>query len=429
MTALAAVPLALFAIAPLAAGAILTVGPAGQFAEIQDALAAAQPGDVVLVQPGTYHEIVIAQPVRVLGDGSGDVIIASSGLNGVVVSGIAAGEEVVLSGIEVRANPAFASVPASVVLSNNAGTVVLHDLRVSYQFSQMAVSAEASARVLLLNAEILEAGTHGTAAPNAAVSVSGSELWIASSTITGEVGASGFAEEGDHGVSVVNGSLHVWRSTIRGGDGVGGKGLFVTPDGGDGIRATSSTVTLYGGPEGEVRGGDSAAVFFGGHAAGGAGVRLEGGSAAVLQQDLPLSGGLDSTGLVQTPPVVADTTSSFLIEPFLFPTLTASADQTAVGGSLALELRGHPGGLAVIFVSLKTGPTLALAGIGGLGVLNPGFFLQVAAVGLDGTGGAVVPVPVPPLPGLLGATFFFQGAEASPAGLAITNPAQVATTF
>ena len=46
------------------------------------------------------------------------------------------------------------------------------------------------------------------------MSATGSELWIANSTITGLFGESGFAEPGDHGGSVVNGSLHVWRSTI-----------------------------------------------------------------------------------------------------------------------------------------------------------------------------------------------------------------------
>jgi hypothetical protein len=424
-----AVPLALLLTAPLAAGAILTVGPTGQFAEIQDALDAAQPGDVLLVQPGIYHEIVIDQPVRVLGDGSGDVIIATFEKNGIIVTGIPGGEEAVLSGIEVRANPILAPVQASVVLANNAGTVVLHDLRVSFVFSQIGVSADACARVLLLDAEILEAGTYGSAEPNAAVAASGSELWIVDSTITGEFGASGFAEDGDHAVSVVDGSLHVWRSTLLGGNGVAGKGPFVTPEGGDGIRAMGSTVTLYGGPEGEVRGGDGAFGSFAGHGAGGAGLRLSAGSSARIQQDLPLSGGFDASGLVQTPAVVADGTSAAIGEPFLFPTLAASADQVALGGSLTLILDGHPLALSVAFVSLETGPTLTLHGVEGLGVLNPGLFIQVAVMIQDGAGHAVAPVHVPLLADLLGATFFFQGAEVTAGGLAITNPALVTATF
>ena len=261
------------------------------------------------------------------------------------------------------------------------------------------------------------------------MTASGSELWIVDSTITGEFGASGFAEDGDHAVSVLDGSLHVWRSTLLGGNGVGGKGLFVTPDGGDGIRATSSSVTLYGGPEGEVRGGDGAFGGFAGHGAGGAGLRLSAGSTAQIQQDLPLSGGFDASGLGQTPAVVADASSAAVGEPFLFPTLAASADQIGLGGTITLALDGHPLGLGVAFVSLETGPTLFLHGVEGLGVLNPGLFIQVAVVILDGAGHAVAPIHVPLLPDLLGATFFFQGAEISGAGLAITNPALVTATF
>jgi hypothetical protein len=331
----------------------------------------------------------------------------------------------------VRANTVVAPVPASVHLTGNAGTVVLHDLRVIDFYSGIGVAADGCARVLLLDADIVDAGTYGSAEPNAAVSATGSELWIASSTITGDFGASGFAEPGDHGVSVANSSLHVWRSKIRGGKGVRGKGLFAKPDGGDGIRASASSVALYGGPVGEVRGGNGAFGFiFGpGDGVGGAGIRLSAGSSATLQQSLPVSGGFDPAGLVQTPAVVADGSSSATIDPFLFPTLAASVDQTAVGGAFTLAFDGHAGGFAVLFVSLGTGPTLALPGVEGLGVLNPGFFLQLVSVVLGAGGGAVIPINVPPQPGLLGGTFFFQGAEASTRGLAITNPAVVTATF
>ncbi len=428
MHASALAPLAVLLAAPLASAAILTVGPSGQFAEIADALAAAQPGDVLIVQPGTYHEFTVDKPVRILGDGSGGVIVTSFGQNGIVVTGIPAGEEAVLSGLDLQANPILAPVQASVHLVDNAGTVVLCDLRVASQFSGMGVAADGCARVLLLDAEILDAGTHGSVAPNAAVSATGSELWIANSTITGEFGASGFAEPGDHGVSVDNASLHVWRSTIRGGKGVSGKGFSVNPAGGDGIRASASSVTLYGGPEGEVRGGNGAPGIFGGHGPGGAGVRLMEGSTASLQQDLTIAGGFDSSGLVQTPAVVLEGGSTSALDAFLFPTLAASADQTAVGGSFDIAVDGHPGGFAVMFLSLETGPTLSLPGVEGLGVLNPGLFFQLTSTVLDPAGSATFPIHVPPFPGLLGATFFFQAAEASAAGLAITNPALVAAT-
>src|SRR5262245_232238 len=66
------------------------VGPPGsgaQFTTIQAAVNAAQPGDRVLVMPGSYAgTVVIAQGIEVLGSGSGVTTISTSaGPNGVVV--------------------------------------------------------------------------------------------------------------------------------------------------------------------------------------------------------------------------------------------------------------------------------------------------------------------------------------------------------
>lgn len=426
----AALPLTLFITAPLAAGDLLTVGPTGAFAEIQDALDAAEPGDVLLVQPGTYQPIAIDQPVRVVGDGTGDVVIASPGTSGVVVTGLVAGEEVVLAGIEVRAEPASPLFPASVLLMDNAGTVLLHDLRVSHPGSDVGVWSESCARVLLLGAEILEAGTTSLAGPNAAVFARHSELWIADSTITGgnDVIPAGSANPGDEGVYVFGGTLHVWRSTIRGGDGVSGTGSFISPGGGHAILAHSSSVTLYGGPEGALEGGDGALAFFGGSAPAGNGLYLAQGSTGRIQAELSIAGGFNAFG-VQAPDVVVDVTSASTLEPFLFPTLARPAPQVALGGALDVGIDGHAGGVAVLFAALSSGPTLALSGVEGLGVLNPGFFVQVGAVGLDPSGAGAFHVGIPPAASLLGAVFFLQAAEASGAGLAITQPVLSAATL
>jgi hypothetical protein len=408
-----------------AAAAVLTVGPGGMFAEIADAVAAAQPGDVVLVAPGTYAPFDVDLPLSVLGDGTGDVVVAGSG--SLVVHGIAAGTEVVVSGLVVQLNPVFEPVLASVQVHDCAGTVALHDLRIEAPFNHVGVHVEQSERVLLLASAIPSGG------PPAAVRAIDSELWVAGCTLVGKTPASGFAEPGHDAVHATSSTLRIWRSrVVGGGAGTGKPALFLAPDGGDGIDATASIVVLYGGPiasGGAISGGDGElGAIFTPNGVGGSAVRLAAGSSASIQAALPLAGGLDGTDTVVGPDVAADASSSWQAFAALLPTLTAGAPQAAVGGGVGLAVDGSPGGLAVLFASLDTGPTLAAPRVLGVGVLNPGLFVQLGAAVLDGAGSGAFAATVPPAPALLGARLWFQAAEAAGAQVAITNPALVAVT-
>ncbi|MEM7310799.1 MAG: hypothetical protein AAF682_29280 [Planctomycetota bacterium] len=415
--------LCLSVLAGPAAAAILTVGPTGQFAEIADAVAAAQPDDVILVEPGTYAAFTVDKPLRVFGTAPG-VLVSSFGTTGVEITGVASGEDVIVAGLEVQSNPVFSAPIASIVVRDSEGTVVLQDVLVDYVLSATGVQVESSDRVLLLDSDILNAG-----GPAAVVATS-SELWIADSTVTGRNPSSGFIEPGADGLFASASTVRVWRSEIAGGDASMGKpSLFIDPDGGDGICAESSVVELYGGSAGSVGGGDgSAALFFGNDGVGGAAVRLSLGSTARIQADLPLSGGLDAMGTVMTPDVVADASSTSQLDPTVFPTLSASAPQTAVGGSFSAQVEGSPLSVAVLFTSFETGPTLAVPGVEGLGVLNPLLFLQLAVVALDGAGAATIAVSVPPTPALLGTSLVLQAVEAAGVSLLISNPALVSVT-
>ena len=405
-----------------ATAAVLTVGPSGQFAQITDALVVAQPDDVILVEPGTYDPFVVDKPVRVLGQGA-DVVVTSLGTWGIHVTGIGAGEEAVVSGLDVRANPVFSVPTASVYLSNNAGTVLLHDLDVDGLYAFPGIQVDSSARAVLMACDV-------QAGPPGAVVATGSELWIAESTLIGSIPFTGFSEPGSHALQASACTLHAWRSIFRAGDGASGKpSFFIDPDGGDGIHADASTANLYGGSVGEVSGGDGASGgFFGNDGAGGAGLRLLNGSTARVQQSIPITGGVDATGSIATPPIVTDGSSSFSQDATIFPALIAGAAQTSLGGNFVLQFDANPSAVAVLFVSFDTGPTLTLPGVEGLSLLNPAQFLQLAVVLLDGLGAATVPAAVPATPSLLGTTLIFQAAEAAGAQLAITNPALVTVT-
>ena len=87
----------LAALAPRSLADILTVGPTGsgsQFTQIQAAVNAAADDDVILVKAGNYNAFVVAKPVRILKDGTGNAFIANC-----EVRDIGPGEEVVLSGL------------------------------------------------------------------------------------------------------------------------------------------------------------------------------------------------------------------------------------------------------------------------------------------------------------------------------------------
>src|SRR5262245_18773103 len=117
--------LVLTAVASVAAADILTVGPAGsgaQFTQIQAAIDVAADDDVILVKAGVYDRIVVDKPLRILGDGTGNALVASS-----LVRDIEVGEEVVLSGLQLLDT----LLQSPVAVRDCTGTVFLHDVFVN----------------------------------------------------------------------------------------------------------------------------------------------------------------------------------------------------------------------------------------------------------------------------------------------------------
>jgi hypothetical protein len=289
--------LALVALAPLAAASTLTVGPAGsgaQFTQIQAAIDAAVEDDVILVMPGTYQAIVVSKPLRILGDGTGVVRIQAQGSQyGAWIHDIAAGKELVLSGVEVAGSTDL------VLLQNCAGTVVLSDVQVlGGNFLGGGVSVVSCARAVLLDSQIAGVG---------ALWASSSEVWLADATLQGKAGS--FSGDGSPGIQLENSTLQAWSSRILGGDAV-----FSHPKGGrggTGLLLVNSRANLLGGPGSEVRGGRG--VFdpvIGSDNPGGIGMVLVQSSRVRIQASIPVSGGLDSSGLIQAPPTFVDASSS-----------------------------------------------------------------------------------------------------------------------
>lgn len=413
--------LAIGSLCPLVHAGVLTVGPSGTFAEVSAALAAAQPGDTILVQPGTYGPFQVDKAVRIAATGPG-VEIAAIGANAVRVVNLPAGAEVGLFGIEVRANPTVAIPPASIVVENNAGTVLFSDVWVDCAFAGVGLHTAASERVVLVDCRIDDAGSIGSSPPRGAIESFDSNVYLVGTYVKAQQGNTGFAEPGDHAMTAIGGSVTLWRSELIGGAGVSGKGFLISPTGGDALRVSGTTVRHFGGPGSLLAGGNGALGGFLSPASGGTGLRLIGGASAVVQDAVVLQGGVAPAPGGPTPGSIVAPGSTLADDPTLHPTWLATSDVVAVGGTLSIPTTGAPSALCFPFASPTSGPALPLPGITGITFLDPFQLIPGPAFALDPTGAGALTFPIPPTAGLLGLGLWFQAVSFDGATLALTNP-------
>lgn len=412
----------LLALVPLASANTLTVGPAGSgatFTQIRVAINAAQPDDVLLVQPGVYAPIVVNKPLRILATGAG-VVVAGTTPNGILVDGLAAGREIVLAGIEVR----VLSVEPAILLRNSPGTLVLQDVLVRGGLAGVALQVENCERVLLLHSRLLDSGRTGLGlgaleAVQSTLLIANSELSGAGDVFTSQLACPALSAHGC--------TLHVWRTRLVGGSSFGKAAGFGPADGGAGLRAESTRVTLYGGPGAELLGGRGGGSLFGGHP-GGPGLELLSGSSARIQAGVSLTGGLDDTGTFPTPNVRADASSSSVTIPRELPSLASTVRQATLGSSFDLLRNGGPGNLQSLFASIATGPNVGFPRVLGLGCLDPTHLVPLGNEIVPAGGAWTTTVQVPPVSSLLGTTVFFQSVEAAAGTYAIGNPELVTIT-
>ncbi len=217
-SSIAALAAALFpSVAPASVqGAVLVVdaagGPGVQHTAIHTAVAAAAPGDTVLVRAGSYPGFAVGKPLLVIADAGAAVQVSGA----VSVAGTAVGETVTLLGLEFR------GYPASLQITGCRGPVWIEACRT----------------------RIGGAGFHALEiSDSAAVTVARSRLEAAGT--------------GGYGVGVLRSNAYFAQTSIRGGDGAfevsAGCGLVVqgTPQVGGFAFLTDCSVSggmdLYGG--------------------------------------------------------------------------------------------------------------------------------------------------------------------------------------
>lgn len=256
--ALVSLPCFLLALSATAAGQTVWIvdddGGAGvDFTEIAAGVSAAGEGDVLLVRDGTYAEFGIGnkslsivaeaghRPLiseQMVGSGSGDSIVR--------VTGLAAGKEVYLRGLDLGGTyfQAFSRTPF-ITLSNNAGEVWIEDCTtgVGGIFQGFTALHAVNCAGVNITRCVLEASVAGEGTYGMGILAQDSNLTLWDSAVDGAEGQPGFtANDGGHGISLSGGTLFSAGCTIRGGAGSSSTFFPVGGDGGHGLHVNGGAL-------------------------------------------------------------------------------------------------------------------------------------------------------------------------------------------
>lgn len=359
------------------------------FTDLPAAIAAAASGDALLVKPGSYSGFTLA--------GKSLVVTAETDLTADVgpftVTGIGAGQRVVLRGLDVGPGATGAS-----RLENSAGWIGLEDCNLNATTATDLVALEVNncAAVELVRCDVLALGDSPTDASD--------------------------------GIAATNSFLHLFGTTVQGA-GATCPGV----DGGDGIR-TSGGFLFLGGTTvlGGMGGPEAAGTLCIPPGDGGNGVVVSG-SQTVLQ-GAALLGGTPGTSAACPPGAPGQ------------PSVVGSGSLTDLGGaarSLDVEtpvrmgdlaanvLTGVPGDLVVLGIGLDPVALYFPPWLGTISV-SPVIFTQVLGA-VPGAGSFTVMIPTPTFPSFEFVQFYEQAAFVTPAGQIVLStpcfPALVDASF
>lgn len=329
--------LAPLALSPLAAANIYTVGPgASNFNDIQPAILASLPGDVLWVQPGVYGPFALDRGLTIVGHGfchtSGPITIAA----------IPAGQTAVM--IDVLGT--------TLDIQGCLGPVIVQDIA-----NQTPITVQSSIDVRFARISMANVTADF---PAAGMVLDSSRVELVESSVHGQSGSpcsTPVAFNGNSGIRMSYSRAHIVRSTIRGGDGTSCNQMFyMNGGGGDGIYLfTSSDLILCGRTTDLVQGGAGGynplyldCAYDGGAAPG---VELEmqsfmrWSSVTILGYDW-YSG--HQCIPYHVPEVVVHTTSSYSLLAIADPTLVATGSPSP-GGQMQFQLDAPPGSSAILY--------------------------------------------------------------------------------
>jgi len=369
-----------------AAQSLITVDDSGgaDFTSIADALAAAAPGDRILVQAGDYAAFTLDKNVVVVGEGSGEIPQVS----GLVLVTTTSGATVV----NLQLQRLHVQGAAGTLLFD---MVIVRDEQLS---GCPTTLVEASERVAFQRSSLNGAAGSATCASEGLVARS-SYVLLADCTVEGGRGASDplAGQDGRPGVLSEDGAVvDAVHCIVRGGD--GGKGTQPGSTGGDGgpaLRVTSGTQM-------RVITHDDHNLFGGLGGAGGVG----GVPGSVAPYTVDGAGTLLSSGATYVPPTFDPALDLAFVTPELAFMRVVDGDQ--IQPTRIIKLYGVPGESQMVLGSLVPAAFTVPGLVDGLVWLDPGtafFFVPATTLGLKAPVNFSFVLPVNPALAGLGATF------------------------
>ncbi len=420
-------------LAPPAAADVLVVDANGSsaFGDIQPAVAAAQPGDSILVRPGQYSNFVVDKPISVLGAGPEEVIVGSFvsfciggfgkevcpksfGSTGVTVRDLPAGTTAFVSGMYVRGYDGLDGVSSKVLVDANAGFVQLHEIETgSDGFEEDYTLRVVDSDLLLLSSCKFQGSsgdlwgqpgiTFGSSPGSDGANVIRSTVWVMGSELDGGNASpqdSFVGGSGHHGLQLESSVAYLARSQVTGG--AGGPGLappFLKGADGTGVYSLDSVLKNVGGPDSTLSGGLSAFDLV-----------LLGSSLAFHAPSVTLAHGanvLDNSELLEL-----DVQS---------PTLATDKALVTPGDTVEVSILGATGQLTVLYVGNGLATPLTAPGVDGSFVLPLEGLLTLDFDVIGASGEATFNVQVPPSPAAVGFVGFLQAAVTDGNELGFTN--------
>lgn len=384
-------------------------GPGFDFTDIQPAVDAAGPGDIVLVRDGTYGGFTI--------DGKGISVVAEQGASvffsaPVTVQACPADEDVLLRGLDVAGGAAgalFGATTHAVTFHLNEGDVWVEDCTLAATAATPFSPAQ---------------DVGGADIFSSVVSFQRCTLW-GQEGLTFVSGFSATSLPGDTALRVDGGSASLDGCTLIGG--AGGDGVFNAFDESDGAAGGSALLiddgyvflrgcTVVGGVGGDGAPGACGSFPFGSAGGdGGTGLETTGVSQTIQSVDTAIAGGSPGLGTCGEPDGIGGLDTDvgiFELQTFPLTGRGLVVDATVdAGTSVGITFTGLPGDFALLGVStghtfqsfqLFTPPFVVLP------TTPIGVFFPLGTV--PGSGTLASSLPVPLLPALTeGAVLYTQG--------------------
>lgn len=344
-----------------------TPGPGVQFNSIVAAVAAAHPGDVLLVRPGNYLTFEVSEGITIFGIDGGAAVHG-----GYTVRDLPANQ--VFRAVRLSAVPILVGSLPHLTITNCEGTVIL-----DHSGILGLASATNSRDVRIRDSSFRGPGGqfegHGSAGEGFYVNASRVEFVDCTLTGGNALGPpmSVVLGVGGAGLAISDGAeVHISRSTLRGGTGGSSTSVEVGGAGGDGLRVIGSSlercrVLVTGTP---------AHVFEG--AAGGMGSLapgVAGTGIAATSSDMRLSG-VTIVGTSFDPECV-------VVHPGRFDPLLEKLGGAQIGAPLPFAVRGVPGS-QVEFVLGRQPVLVATPGLEEDVLALPGRVIDAGVIGADG---------------------------------------------